>query len=96
MSTENRLTAIETRLAALAAAEERRMIVAVDPTKHICIVCPVEVRGLYATAHNAITAIRHGSDWSRTDRKIMELEESLQLLRPFIDAHFADHPGSPL
>ena len=56
--------------------------------KHKCSACPVEVRGLYATAANAFGAWDRGDDPSRVARKMAELNEALELIKPIIDAHF--------
>jgi hypothetical protein len=58
---------------------------------HSCIACPVEVRSLYASAHNAVGAVRRalegGGDWSRAKRKLAELEETVARMRLVMDGH---------
>ena len=59
----------------------------------LCPACPVEVRGLHATAHNAVGAFEaaakgHG-DWSRVYRKMAELAEAVGDFQPVMDGHFA-------
>ena len=62
-----------------------------SPSPHKCIVCPVEVRGIYAVAFNLINLF-DGEDEERLSRKlperIQELRNAVTVLQPFIDAHF--------
>lgn len=62
---------------------------------HQCIACPVEVRGLYAVAHNALNAYdtwkQYGSEEvPRFHRKIGELREQVECLKPIVEKHFDD------
>jgi len=56
-----------------------------------CIVCPQQVRGIYAVAFNLINLF-DGEDEERLSRKlperIQELKSAVTILQPFIDAHF--------
>ena len=58
-----------------------------------CIVCPSQVRGIYAVSFNLLNLF-NGDDQDRLDRKlperIQELQAAVNELQPFIDAHFAD------
>lgn len=58
--------------------------------------CPVEVRSLFAAAHNAWGALdraRHGTeDWDRAWRKLNDLGKQVQAFQPIMDAHFGDKP----
>lgn len=60
-----------------------------------CIACPVEVRGLYASASNAVRAVASARDgagsWERAFRKLAELGEAVTLMAPIVEAHFSDH-----
>lgn len=60
---------------------------------HDCVWCPVEVRDLFACAHNAaiaVAAAREGAgEWPRAYRKVTELIECLEKCQPDLDAHFA-------
>ena len=63
-----------------------------DVSGHRCDWCPVEVRSLYAYAHNAMTAMETAwgaGDWARARRKVDELAEFLRHTQPALDAHFA-------
>lgn len=58
-----------------------------------CMACPVEVRALYAAAHNAVGAIDralqgHG-DRARAIRKLYELKEEVERFKPIVERHFA-------
>lgn len=59
-----------------------------------CIACPVEVRDLFASAHNAVqafnAALAGAGDWSRAHRKMTELEASVGRFQPIVDDHFSD------
>lgn len=65
-------------------------------TGHDCFVCPLEIRHLTATVHNALNALDaarsdlHHADWQRAWRKVEEMREALNLLKPTIDKHFDD------
>jgi len=63
-----------------------------------CPACPILVRDLHATAHNALNAIdaalRGDGDWSRAKRKIEGLRASVKAFQPTVDAHFADRAHS--
>lgn len=63
-----------------------------------CIFCPMEVRGMHATAHNAVGAFdawRSGNgSLERFIRKMWDLKQSVQHNQPRIDAHFADQAHS--
>lgn len=72
--------------------------------QHLCSWCPVEVRALFATAHNAVLALdmaRAGvGDFERAWRKLAELRETVHVVQPLLDAHFdatlrCDHPEAP-
>lgn len=52
-----------------------------------CPFCPVEVRNLSATAHNAIVAWK-ANDWQRLQQKLEALERALQQTQPLLDRHF--------
>lgn len=58
-----------------------------------CIVCPVEVRGLYAVAFNLLNFAR-SQDRERVTRKLperlAELQAAVDKLTPLINAHFGD------
>jgi hypothetical protein len=60
---------------------------------HACMACPLEVRDLYATAHNAAGAVRRAvkgeGEMERALRKLGELEASLARFAPIMAAHFA-------
>lgn len=56
--------------------------------EHNCIACPVEVRGLYATASNALGAWRRKDDPSRVERLMAELEKALTVIEPIVEKHF--------
>lgn len=72
--------------------------------EHNCIACPVEVRGLYATASNALNAWKCKDDPSRVARLMANLEEALSIIAPIVDKHFEGldlmtgkrTPGSPV
>lgn len=63
------------------------------PNHEPCIVCPIEVRQLYAVAHNLLNLVT-GQDKERLARKlperIEELRRAVDQLTPFIQAHFGD------
>lgn len=64
-----------------------------------CDACPLEVRGLYATAHNAVlafeAAMKGDGDASRAIRKMRELKDAVEVFRPIVEAHFAEcHPSN--
>lgn len=61
--------------------------------EHKCAACPVEVRGLYAAAHNALGAWRRGDRLDRVTHKMDELADALTRLAPIVEAHFAA-PGN--
>jgi hypothetical protein len=56
-----------------------------------CIVCPVEVRGIFAVAHNLLT-LYEGKDSERIVKKLhermFELRQAVDKLQPFVDKHF--------
>lgn len=56
--------------------------------KHNCIACPVEVRGLYAAASNALGAWSRSDDRSRIAHKMDELRDALDRIEPIVTAHF--------
>lgn len=68
-----------------------------------CPACPLRVRDLYATAHNAIQAWEAAHvgtttwerSWDRVRRKLDALQASVEAFEPIIAAHFADpsHSG---
>lgn len=55
-----------------------------------CTACPVEVRGLYASAHNALGAWKRGDKPDRVRHKMDELADAIALLAPLVDAHFRE------
>lgn len=60
---------------------------------HNCVWCPVETRGLYAYAYNAVLALdlaRSGlGDQARADRKLAELRTAvMDLYGPEVNEHF--------
>ncbi len=57
--------------------------------KHRCDACPVEVRGLYAAAHNAHGAWSRGDSPSRIAHKMDELAHAIARIAPIVEAHFA-------
>jgi len=61
-------------------------------TAHSCIACPVEVRGLYATAANMVIAVQMvlSGDCGpeRAGRKLLELQEAVEKMRPIVEEHF--------
>jgi len=67
-----------------------------------CPMCPVEIRGLAATAHNLVVTFEAwrsakgpGADEQIAMWKQMErLAEAVKLAQPFLDAHFADRMHS--
>lgn len=63
-----------------------------------CIWCPVEVRGLHATAHNAVgaffAAVSGSGSWERCGRKMAELKSAVERTQAHSDAHFADRAHS--
>ena len=60
-----------------------------DDAKHSCSACPVEVRGLYAAAYNAIGAWERGDSLERVRRRMDELSNAIDRMRPIVDEHFA-------
>jgi len=58
-----------------------------------CIVCPHQVRGIYSVAFNLLNLF-NGDDHDRLNRKLperlQELQNAVNELQPFIDAHFSD------
>lgn len=65
---------------------------------HKCIVCPTEVRGIYAVAFNLINLFE-GGDKERLNRRLLEriqeLKNAVTVLQPFIDAHFESQQEKP-
>ena len=58
-------------------------------SKHQCIYCPFEVRGLFAVAHNAIGAYENRTfQPDRAERKMAELRQYLTDIQPGMDKHF--------
>lgn len=61
-----------------------------------CTACSIEVRGLYASASNAVSAwesYRLGfGNLARFVRRAADLGESVGRFRPIVEAHFADVP----
>lgn len=59
-----------------------------------CPACPMEVRDLAATAHNALLAVDHArnsmGDWNRAYRKLEGLRGSLSRMQSIVNKHFAD------
>lgn len=58
--------------------------------EHKCLACPVEVRGLYAAAHNALGAYQRGDLGDRVGRKMAELADALARIAPHVEQHFAE------
>ena len=94
--------AIETTIPKLAAdIRERYGFQTLDRSNDApCLACPVQVRGLYAVAHN-LTTLYHSGDPDRIRRKLhermQELEDALKQLTPFVEAHFENraHAHNP-
>jgi hypothetical protein len=65
-----------------------------------CPACPVEVRGLYAAAHNAVGAFERAmsgtGDAERAVRKLAELRDAVAKMKPIVEAHFADPAHSKI
>jgi len=64
-----------------------------------CIVCPEQVRNLHAVAFNFLNLVRNAElDPDRMRRKlperIAELQEAVDALEPFMEAHFANKQHS--
>lgn len=63
-----------------------------------CVWCPMEIRSLHATAHNAVGAFFAAVDgtgsWERAGRKMAELRQAVEHTRVGLDAHFADRMHS--
>ena len=61
-------------------------------TGHSCIACPVDVRNLAATAHNAHGAVKAALEgtgsWGRAARKLGSLERALATFKESSDSHF--------
>lgn len=59
-----------------------------------CPCCHVKVRGLYASAHNSLIELdrlaRGEGSKERGLRKLAELRQAVEDMKPLIDAHFAD------
>lgn len=59
---------------------------------HSCMACPLEVRGLYATAANMVITVQmvlQGQcDPERAARKLLELQEAVEKMRPIMEEHF--------
>ncbi len=53
-----------------------------------CPACPIEVRDLFATAHNLLVTPR--SDHAKFDEKLEELRHSVRMMQEVIDKHFGD------
>lgn len=57
-----------------------------------CIACPTEVRNLYATAHNAVSAIERAiqgsGSWERAHRMVTELKSAVETMKPIVERHF--------
>lgn len=54
-----------------------------------CIACPVEVRELFASAHNLVNAAVSG-DINRTNKKMNEMADAVLRMQPIVAAHFED------
>lgn len=63
-----------------------------------CIYCPMEVRSLHASAHNAVgafdAAVNGSGSWSRAAKKMAELRRVVEDSTRLADAHFADRMHS--
>ncbi len=60
-------------------------------SEHSCDWCPMEVRGLFAVAHNASGAYENRVfDAERAERKMTQLKAYLELIQPLIDRHFEE------
>ena len=57
-------------------------------TVHRCCCCPIEVRGLFAVAHNLLQANGSGN-WSKVWQLLGELRIEVDKMQPLVDAHFA-------
>lgn len=108
--TEKWLSDALTRGAALLRAELRTMLDNADKEEmiarrsaenrpatgpeHQCAACPVEVRDLMASAHNAVVQFdswaRTGGDFARTARKMRELAEAVERVQSIVDQHFKE------
>lgn len=62
--------------------------------EHKCDVCSIEIRNLFAVAHNAVNAIdaakRQEGSWERAYRKVEQLRHGVEMMQPIMDAHFAE------
>lgn len=67
--------------------------------EHHCPACPMEVRAVYATAHNVVAEWLHLRyaheqglpwDWNRLMRKIDELRVDVEQMAPIVNQHFED------
>lgn len=57
-------------------------------TVHRCCCCPVEVRSLFAVAHNLLLA-NDGGHWGKVWQLLGELRVEVDRMQPLMDAHFA-------
>ncbi len=61
-------------------------------TGHSCSACATDARDLYATAHNALGAVRGAlagtADWGRAKVKLGDLERAVSQYKKSVDAHF--------
>ena len=58
-------------------------------TPHHCLACSVEVRGLYAVAHNTVAMHSDPERWDqKIDERMDELQAAVDKLTPIVEAHF--------
>lgn len=58
-------------------------------TPHHCVACSIEVRGLYAVAHNTVNLLDDPDRWERKIRERMqEMQVVVDKLTPIVEAHF--------
>jgi hypothetical protein len=57
---------------------------------HVCCFCPVEVRNLFATAHNVLVRWDNGSMSSSLPEKMEDLRAALQKCEPLLNKHFEE------
>lgn len=63
-----------------------------------CPMCPMEMRGLAAIAHNLVNAWdsykESGESFCKVAAKMEDLRDAVKMVQPFVDAHFADRKHS--
>ena len=59
-----------------------------------CPMCPIEIRNLSATAHNAVNRWddwrQRGESLCKLESKMEDLRRAVAVVKPLSDAHFAD------